>query len=102
MNFSISNGVFNLLKSAGSKCSEEFTFYLSGDLDQMSKQKDFLAQSGFEVSQSDVYPVLKEADKKRALELIYKHRVPGWWHYDKEYYAFGICTKEEFTKALNL
>lgn len=97
----MTEGAFNLMKSAGSQCSEEFTFYLSGDLNQMSTQKDFLVQSGFEVSQSDVYPVLKEVDKKRALELIFKHRVPGWWHYSKEYYALGICTEKEYTKALN-
>ena len=104
MQFSISNGVFDLLCCGADKvtASSEYTFYLSGDLCQMSSQKSFLRNQGFGVSQSNVYPVLKEEDVPRALKLIYDHRVEGWWHYKEKYVKHDICTAEEFDTALKI
>jgi hypothetical protein len=104
MQFSMDDGVFGLLSCAVGKASapKEYTFYLSGDLSQMSSQKVFLCNQGFDVSQSDVYPVLKEEDVPRALKLIYQNRVEGWWHYKERYVKLSICTAEEFDTALEI
>jgi len=104
MQFSMSDGVFGLLGCAADKAtaSKEYTFYLSGDLSQMSSQKSFLRNHGFDVSQSDVYPVLKEEDVPQALGLIYKYRIEGWWHYKERYVKHSICTAAEFDTALEI
>lgn len=91
-----------LLGSAGEEAPEEYGFSVSGDLNQMAEQKRFLLSHGFDIRQNDVYPSIKGSDKKRALELIWNHRVAGWWHYDEKYYDLKICTKEEFDKALDI
>lgn len=93
-------GVFDLMSNLEAK-APGYTFYLSGDLSQMAEQKDFLRGQFFDVGQSNVYPVLKPEDKERALRLIYKHKVPGWWHYEDEYVELGIATKEEFRARLH-
>lgn len=76
-------------------------FLLSGDLNQMSIQRNFLINKGFEVLQNNVYPSLKPADTKRALTLIWTENIAGWWHYQKEYAQHVICSAEEFKTKLN-
>lgn len=93
-------GVAGIIMSAGSNPREGFDFSLDGDLCQMSAQKQFLRDKGFAVDQSDVYPVLRKSDAKRAMKLIWKHRVDGWWSYKRHYVDMGICTEEEFKQAL--
>lgn len=103
MQFSMSPGVFSLLATASeAKAPREYTFYLSGDLCQMSSQGRFLISQGFRVSQSNVYPVLKEEDVPNALKRIYECRVEGWWHYKEKYVELKICTAEEFDTALEI
>lgn len=100
--FSVSPGVLGLIGCAGSKKkSEEFTFYMGGDLSQMSKQESHLHSIGVETTHSDVFPVIKGVDVKRALESIFKNRVEGWWHYQSKYEELGICSAEEFDSALD-
>ena len=103
MQFSMDEGVFGLLSTAQeAKASPEYTFYIKGDLCQMSSQGSFLKKYGFSVSQSNVYPVIKEEDVPKALRLIYESRVEGWWHYKEKYTELGICTPEEFDEALKI
>ncbi|MDD5651231.1 MAG: hypothetical protein PHF86_12580 [Candidatus Nanoarchaeia archaeon] len=102
MQFSIAPGVVSLLSSAVSneRAPSEFKFYLSGDLSQMGIQDCFLRNAGFEVARSNVYPVLKEADVPKALQMIWEYKVEGWWHYKEKYVALQICTGEQFDVAL--
>jgi hypothetical protein len=101
MIFSISNGVIDLLGSANrAEAPCVYTFYVSGDLNQMSIQKSFLINHAIDVGQRDVHPVLKECDVLQALTLIYTNKVEGWWHYQEQYIKYSICTKEEFHNAL--
>lgn len=93
----------DLIKSGinNSKSSEEYNFFLDGDLSQMSKQKNFLNENGIVTQQRNVYPCLKEEDVKKALTLIWNKNCPGWWHYQNKYVEYGICTKEDFQSKLN-
>ena len=59
--------------------NKEYTFYLRGDMCQMSNQKSFLHRRGFDLAQNDVYPCLKEADKKAALQAIWDSKCDGWF-----------------------
>lgn len=94
--------MFNLIQSAqNNERNEEYKFYLTGDLLQMVTQEEFLSARGFDIRQNDVYPCLKEKDKKAALQLIWDNKVDGWWHYDNAYADLGICTLKEFGKALH-
>jgi hypothetical protein len=103
MRLSACDGVLNLLCTANdAKASDEYTFYLNGDLSQMAEQKSFLINRGMDVSQRNVYPVLKECDVLQALKILYEHKVKGWWNYRDRYIKHEICTKEEFQKALEL
>lgn len=94
--------VYDLLSSAGSNAPKEYDFSVQGDLCQMGAQKEFLQKRGFDLRQSDVYPVLKEEDKKDALEAIWNARVEGWWHYKETMVKLGICTAEDWDTALNV
>lgn len=80
--------------------NQEYSFYLEGDLSQMSTQKNFLQKEGFSTKQNNVYPCLQQKDVKPALELIWKHRVEGWWHYKKKYVELGICEAADFDQRL--
>jgi len=103
MRLSTSVGVFNLLATANkAEASDEYTFYLSGDLSQMAEQDSFLKSQGFSLGRSDVYPLLKECDVPRALNLIYECKVTGWWNYKDRYVKYNICTVDEFKKALEI
>ena len=75
--------------------------FLDGDLCQMAEQKRFLQEKGFNVWQENVYPVISDDDKEAVLKAIWSNRVEGWWHYDQAYYKLGICTEEQFMRALN-
>lgn len=94
--------IHDLLGSATSNedAGSNYTFSLSGDLCQMSNQKTFLLKHGFSVGQTNVYPVLKEADVKKALKLIWSFKTDGWWHYKDKYVELGICSAEDYLKAL--
>jgi len=101
--FSIGAGVFNLLCTADSaRAPAEFSFYLKGDLEQMSIQRAFLQNIGLEVEQSNVYPVLKQEDVPAALIRIFESRVKGWWNYKEKLVELNICTAEVFMEQLRL
>ena len=71
--------MYNLLNSAiKNERSEEFTFFLSGDLSQMSNQRNFLNSRGIKTKQNNVYPCLRQSDVSEALGLIWKNKVDGW------------------------
>lgn len=87
----------HLLKSAiDNKRSEDLTFFLSGDLCQMSSQRNFLNSRGIQTRQNNVYPCLRQADVAEALRLIWTNKADGWWHYRDSYILHSICTGEEF------
>lgn len=65
--------------------NEKYSFYLDGDLCQMSAQRSFLNNHGISTMQNNVYPCVRESDVKNALTLIWDNRVEGWWHYEKNY-----------------
>lgn len=71
-------------------------FYISGDLNQMAIQKRVLSQHGIQTVQSDVYPTVSMEDLPKALQIIWKNKVEGWWHYKDEYIKYSICSAEEF------
>lgn len=91
-----------LQAAANNDRNEDYTFSLEGDLCQMSAQADFLRRRGFDIKQNNVYPCIKEKDKKKALTLIWDQRCEGWHHYEKQYVEFGICTSEEFRHRLGV
>lgn len=92
--------VFELMQNAGKNAPKEYNFPLRGDLVSMADQKELLVYNKFDVKLSDVYPVIKEENKKDAIELIWSNRISGWWLYETELLQFDICTKEEFQNAL--
>jgi len=98
------SGVGELMSAAASGRNDSgYSYYLSGDLCQMSKQKEFLSSHGMTLGQKDVYPVLEtEDDFKEALALLWKYRVAGWWNYQKQMVEYGICTKDEHRAALDV
>lgn len=100
LKFNIDDHVTNLMMSSGSKAPEGFTFSLRGDLDQMGLQKKVLQERHIIVRQSDVYPVLREEDKKAAMQIIWDSQVKGWWHYKDLIIEQGICTEKDWDTAL--
>lgn len=86
--------------AANNETNQTHSFFLDGDLSQMSIQRNFLQARGFDVKQNNVYPCLKEEDVEKALKLIWDNRVEGWWHYQEKYAELKICTKEEFFARL--
>lgn len=103
LRMTIAPGALDLIGSAarGERAPEGFTFYLDGDLASMAAQKRFLAGQGFELAQSDVYPVVHADDTERALKLLWEHRVDGWWNYREKLIAAEICTEDGFRSALH-
>ena len=94
-------GAFGMMEQAiKNESNEKYSVYLAGDLCQMSAQSDFLKAHGIDVKFNNVYPCVKECDKKEVFQLIWHHKCDGWWHYDKQYVELGICTKEEFRRTL--
>lgn len=93
--------MYDLLKAAiNNEKNEEFTFFLSGDLCQMSSQRVFLNSNGIKTKQNNVYPCVRNTDIPKALGLIWLHKTDGWWHYKNEFILYNICTKEEFFKNI--
>lgn len=93
--------MYDLLNAAISKeNNEEFTFFLSGDLCQMSSQRTFLNSRGIQTKQNNVYPCVRQSDVSEALRLIWINKVDGWWHYKDDYILHSICTNEEFMTYL--
>jgi len=90
--------VYDLINAAAKKerAPSEFTFSLQGDLMQMGTQKSFLLGRGFEVKQSDVYPMIKAEDEVRALNAIWATKITGWWHYKEKYIKYNICSSAEY------
>jgi len=78
--------------------NKDYSFYLHGDLCQMSSQRSFLNSHGIVTKQNNVYPCVKECDIQKALTLIWEHRVEGWWHYRDKYVDYGIWTEEDSKK----
>jgi len=94
--------MYDLLSAAiNGRNDEGYDFCLTGDLCQMRDQKRFLKERGFKVGQINVYPALKSEDVLKALTLIWKCKITGWWHYQSKYEELGICTEEEFGKRLH-
>ncbi len=94
--------VFDMIQQGiKDESNENYSIYLSGDLCQMSAQADFLRSHGVDVEFNNVYPCVKECDKKEVFQLIWHHKCDGWWHYDKQYAELGICTKEKFKETLH-
>lgn len=100
--FSVEPGVLGRIARAGTK-SEGYPHTLSGgDLSQMGKWDRFLRSQGMDVGNRDVYPAFRSIeDYKRALELLWQHRIEGWWNLERELVQSEICTNEEFRAALN-
>lgn len=68
----------------------------------MVTQQSFLAQRKFATGMSNIYPVLySEEDFNQAVMLFWEHRVRGWWFYEEELVKLGVCTEEEYKKALS-
>ena len=95
------DGIIDIFRSGvNDETNVDYTFYLTGDLCQMSAQKRFLIDRGISVQQNNVYPCVRECDKKKALQMIWDSKCEGYHHYDKEYVELGICTKDEFWEYL--
>lgn len=80
---------------------DDYSIYLDGDLCSMSAQKDFLIGHGVSVKFNNVYPCVRECDKERTFQLMWKYKCDGWWLYSKQYLELDICTKEEFKDTLD-
>ena len=79
---------------------DEFTFYLDGDLLQMSNQRRFLNERDIQTRQNNVYPCLRQQDVVMSLSMIWSQKCDGWWHYREKYVQYGICTEEQFYNYL--
>ncbi len=103
MQFSFAPGTLDSLSHAG-RYDAEYDFIVGdGDLSQLGQQYRFLADHGLDVGRRDVYPAVRtEADKKRAMQLFWQHKVAGWWHFLGEFESLGLCTKEEFMTELEV
>lgn len=102
VSFGFGPGALDMLVQAKKNEShEEYSIWLTGDLCQMHAQHKFLISHGIDVQFNNVYPYVRECDKEKTFQLIWKYKCDGWWHYDKEYAELGICTKEEFKETLN-
>lgn len=100
--FTVAPGVMNILGQAKkNERHDEHTVYLDGDLRQMAAQATFLKNHGIDVEFNNVYPCVKESEKKETFQLIWKFKCDGWWNYMVKYIELGICTKEEFKKTLD-
>jgi hypothetical protein len=92
----------SLLQAAvNNEKNNEYSFFLNGDLCQMSAQRNFLSARGIQTKQNNVYPCLKQKDVPGALKIIWENNVEGWWHYEQEYVKHNICTPEDFQAKLN-
>jgi hypothetical protein len=89
----MANSLYNLIFHAN-KEDKGYRYIFQGDLRQMSEQKEFLQNEGFDIGLLDVYPAVKtEEEFNRALKRIWECKVPGWWHYKNRMISLGICTE---------
>jgi hypothetical protein len=89
-----------LLSSAGTS-NPDIRHTLDGDLEQMWTQERFLLEQGMKPERNDVYPGFRTKEEyERAIRLIWENRVMGWWRYEKDLVAAGICTQAEFDARL--
>lgn len=79
---------------------ENYSYFLDGDLSQMSIQRRFLNERGIRTEQRNVYPCLRPSDVKQALTLIWENHVEGWWNYRDKIIELEICTEENFYNRL--
>lgn len=95
-------GVIDLLVAAvGNRADQGFDCLLNeGDLGQMAAQKRFLLDRGFEVGQQDAFPALRAVDFPRALQLLFTHRVEGWWNLERAFVENQVCTADQFREAM--
>jgi hypothetical protein len=95
-------GVATLLFNAATQRGDGWLYTLSGgDLATMARHATFLRENGFEIGFNDVYPALQTRDeKKRALQMLYDHWIPGWCCYHRDLVEYGICTEEEYRARL--
>ena len=94
-------GAFDMIaRGIANESNEEYSVYLKGDLCQMDAQHKFLTRWGISVKFNNVYPCVRECDKEKTFKLLWEKRCDGWWHYDAQYVALGICTPDEFSAAL--
>lgn len=78
-------------------------FRLDGDLCQMAAMARTLRAAGFAVVNSGVFPGFARDDEEgyvRALRHLFEHRVEGWWNQKRDLVKYGVCTQEEFDRAL--
>ncbi len=100
--FGFAPGALDMLKQAKKdERHEEHTVHLTGDLCQMNAQSVFLKSHGIDVQFNNVYPCVKECEKKETFELLWKYKCHGWWHYSSQYVKLGICTDAEFMETLS-
>lgn len=100
MHFQMAPGTLTALQNMDDNRAY-YTF--GGDLNQMGLIFRRLADAGFPVVKSNVYPGFprdQEEEYKRALRFVYEHQVEGWWNQREKLIAYGICTQEEFTATL--
>ncbi|MFA6158826.1 MAG: hypothetical protein WC763_04390 [Candidatus Paceibacterota bacterium] len=75
-------------------------FPLSGDVFQLATQEKALLNAGLSVGRADIYPGLYDVeDFKRALTIIWKQKLEGWWHYRAEFIRHSICDELAFAQA---
>jgi hypothetical protein len=57
--------------------------------------QEVLKQNGFDVARRDVYPAVRTKEEfGRAIMLIWKWRVRGWWNYRAQLEALGVDSQE--------
>jgi len=101
--FSVAPGALAALGGAGRDTTDRDVekLSLSGDLGQMGTMAARLRRAGFDVRNSDVYPVIQGEDEiKRALQYLWDNRVDGWWNQERAFIKYGIATHDEWLTRL--
>lgn len=100
--FRVAEGTITAL----SGCDDNRACYtLKGDLHQMGTMEAFLRAEGLPVVKNNVYPGFMEKDLeeyKKALGLLFRCRVEGWWNQRVALLEHGICTEEQYSEALGI
>lgn len=100
LSFSVTPGVFSALSN---RDDSRAYYLLDGDLSQMGIMHDRLLARGYPVVKSDVYPGFRREHLDlyvSALRYLYESRVEGWWNQERKLIEHGICTQEEYDRAL--
>ena len=99
MKFTVAPGALSALGEAGKDTTDRDVEKLSldGDLGQMGTMAARLRSAGFDVRNSDVYPVIQGADEiKRALQYFWDYRVDGWWNQERAFIKYDIATHHQW------